>query len=161
MDKGKYKDLYEKIIFETILEEAFKMQAFLLKTVKDKEPENNPLRDYINSRKGVPSPKELVHKLINHKLQDEHTLFNLETTYSKVSIYGIKHNQRALFIIEFDINEDEKPLRYGFTTEYGLTMAADVNFSYKTEETIANGNFILCEMLEILAILDTLEDSIQ
>lgn len=160
MDKI-HRDLYEKIIFEKILEEAFNVQAFLLKAVKDKELKSNALTDYIDSRKGVPTHKELVHKLINQEFQEESILFNLETSYSKVIIYGMKYNQRSLFIIEFNVSDEEKPLRYGFTTEYGLTMAADVNFSYKTDETIANGNFILCEMLEILAILDLLEGSTQ
>ncbi len=155
-----HSELHERLIFEKIIEEAFNMQHHLLKALKQKVYAQNKLQEYIENRKGaLPSNKEIIHNLINVELEDRFVLYDLKTSYSKVKIYGLQYQHISVLIIEFHLDGQEKPLRYGFVCHYNLIMAAEVNFSYKSSTSIADGNFILCEMLELLAIMDLLEAS--
>lgn len=150
---------HEELLNATISETIFDFQAHILKLAKSEVIEDNPLKDYIEKAKRRPGAKEIAHNLIAIKVDEKFNILNYETDYSNIRIYSMTFEATTAFFIDFEEKDsgDKTPIRLMVVCDYNLMLALQTNYNKKNKDSISNGNFILCELLELAAYLATIE----
>lgn len=150
--------IQEELIFEAVGDALFQIHGILLKKLKEQNIESNLLKDYIEKRKGEPSYKEILHNLTSKRIGKKFVFHETETKYSKIKISGMQHNDHSVLFFDFIEKDYNNPIRFTALVHYNLITATDVDFQRKCEDAISNGNYILCDMIELASQLLSLEE---
>lgn len=126
--------------------------------LRRKEIKENVLTEYMTTHKKEPSDKRILHDLINLEYKEEPFLIR-ETEYSNIKVWLFKCEHRTMVVLDFKEKEGEGSLRLAFLCLFNLPTAMAVNFPAKTKTTIGNLNYLLCEVLELLAMMESETDS--
>lgn len=159
-----YKRKQEELLQERLRREAMDLSKNINVGVKLNErerdsSETNLLTDYRSQQKKVPTDKRIIHDLINVEFPIENLLMKHHTDYSAIEIRYLKDAEITLYVIAFKDLETKETLKFSFLTTYNLLTATGTNFPAKTKTTIHNLNFILCEMIELIAKIEYEIDS--
>lgn len=154
-----YRYKHEEILHERLRREVTDLSKSLAVGVKLNERNQNSsetcqLTEYRSQQKKTPSDKRIIHDLINTEFPLENLLLKHHTDYSAIEIRYLKDEELTLYVMSFRDLETKEILKLGFLTTYNLVTAVGTNITAKQPATINNLNFMLCEIIELMAKIE-------